>query len=1206
MKQVILNSINFFFLLKKKPLWFSFRVLGLMFIFYGGVGTGFSQNFVPSIAPPEANSFAKFGEIPVGYYSGVPNISIPVYRLKDGSANLDISLRYHAAGIRVSEQASWVGLGWNLDVGGVITRNVKGKFDREECTGNYMNANYCGRLGSSLFPENYTVGYVTEPPELQQCLAENYNAGNMGYTMSSMCTQFWQQMQSCQVELCAGGSFGQSSIADGWFQPDTFSFNFMGYSGTCYYNFQENRFHVITNESFLKVEPIGTYLQMTGMKITSPDGIVYVFGTVQKKYSDPTSTYWGDISSEAFFLSEIQYPDGNYLKFDYTTISSVTQDLFNVSESYTYNGAQNSNPEGTVSNSADSYNPVYLSEINSPNVRITFARSAANQREDIKDSYFLSSISVLDKNTNKTRSFNFQYDYFTSSSVGGSLLSNTFLGANTVAKNFDYSGSLLTKRLKLVSFNEAGVKPYMFKYNETPLPYKTSAAVDHWGYYNGVNNTTLIPDLRNLTAILVSEQIPPHMLDLYNIGADRGPDSVFMKAAILEKVIYPTGGKTEFTYEPNKFSNRQILPANWQGQIIESYNFYKFKKGSDLSINMPDIFTPVAIAGSTDFTLNIHIKGHKGAYIGDITNYDVSPPKVYLQYERERELIKALKNATVTIVQYTLTGDFVGVCKTFKFDENLFNTENYADIDGSKLVIDKTFTLPRSFKYSLFVTCPYAYGGFDAYGGETKVEAKLFNTVRAPYTEPVSFGGGLRVKMIRNFTDQNDSEPATTKKYTYPGGGQLFLPLKYIKQQPIWYCGQPMPDGFYATTISNSNDFGTNLGSLGQYVGYSEVVEESLSKNNDTNGRTKYQYINEGLFTATSVVPTLEAKSNGYLAGVFTYDKNGVLLRSTENFFTYQNQDRYAGLVTTQYVTESACTSSGVMAGYLQHSPAYRSTYYYIYDANRINTYVVEKNFSGGLTNVKSTVYQHNALRQVISEATYNIDWLQVLNGTISAPTALAETKTYYPANPPAGYTSSDYTAMGNAYYLLPLKAEGYRNGAKVSEKTFNYSLSTFPTRLNVNVNRSSYLPANIIEKPTASAAVVNDKLSEFVFANGNIVQVKGPDGVPVTFIWDYNLSFPVAKIVNATYSSVAAQLGSCNSGCAGQINCDVKWNCIRSAFPNAQVTSYAYSAIDGVVSITDPNGRKSSYQYDSVSRLISILDHDGNYLRVFMYHYKD
>src|ERR1700744_1818425 len=78
--------------------------------------SGLLPNVVSS--SPEAASLGKFGEWPVSQYTGVPEISIPLYTVKIKNVEVPIQLSYHASGIRVDEMASCVGTGWTLNAGG--------------------------------------------------------------------------------------------------------------------------------------------------------------------------------------------------------------------------------------------------------------------------------------------------------------------------------------------------------------------------------------------------------------------------------------------------------------------------------------------------------------------------------------------------------------------------------------------------------------------------------------------------------------------------------------------------------------------------------------------------------------------------------------------------------------------------------------------------------------------------------------------------------------------------------------------------------------------------------------------------------------------------------------------------------------------------------------------------------------------------------
>src|SRR5437588_6721652 len=71
------------------------------------------QNYVP--ASPTAFHFLKYDQMPVSEYTGIPNIAIPIYQISEDGLSIPINLTYHAGGIRVNQEASWVGLGWDLN-----------------------------------------------------------------------------------------------------------------------------------------------------------------------------------------------------------------------------------------------------------------------------------------------------------------------------------------------------------------------------------------------------------------------------------------------------------------------------------------------------------------------------------------------------------------------------------------------------------------------------------------------------------------------------------------------------------------------------------------------------------------------------------------------------------------------------------------------------------------------------------------------------------------------------------------------------------------------------------------------------------------------------------------------------------------------------------------------------------------------------------
>ena len=78
---------------------------------------------------PNTYAFARYGDLPVDYSTGLPQINLPLTSISDRDIKVDVSLSYYASGIKVDQEASWVGLGWSLNAGGMITCQLRGAPD---------------------------------------------------------------------------------------------------------------------------------------------------------------------------------------------------------------------------------------------------------------------------------------------------------------------------------------------------------------------------------------------------------------------------------------------------------------------------------------------------------------------------------------------------------------------------------------------------------------------------------------------------------------------------------------------------------------------------------------------------------------------------------------------------------------------------------------------------------------------------------------------------------------------------------------------------------------------------------------------------------------------------------------------------------------------------------------------------------------------
>src|SRR5688572_23420804 len=105
-----------------------------------------SFNPVPNIMSPDAASLGKYGSYNVNYYTGVPDITIPLHNINESGIDVSLSLSYDASGFIPNKNAGIVGHNWNLIAGGAITRIVNGQPDEK------YNPNW--------EPANTNIGYI--------------------------------------------------------------------------------------------------------------------------------------------------------------------------------------------------------------------------------------------------------------------------------------------------------------------------------------------------------------------------------------------------------------------------------------------------------------------------------------------------------------------------------------------------------------------------------------------------------------------------------------------------------------------------------------------------------------------------------------------------------------------------------------------------------------------------------------------------------------------------------------------------------------------------------------------------------------------------------------------------------------------------------------------------------------------------------------
>jgi len=1165
-----------------------------------------------SIASPTAASLGKYADIPVNNHTGIPSISIPIYTVQEGSLQVPISLSYHAGGIKVMETASWVGTGWSLNAGGVITRSVRGAPDE--------------KLTSSLYNQQY--GYFSD----------------YGYASYS----FYQPTE--EIPEFVGGK------RDG--EPDLFNFNVGGLSGKFY--FRDDRTPVFEPQQDIKVEYDYTYSQgsIKSFVLTGPDGTRYHFGIQNETNAAVPIERTNSVTSQSgyvqgtvissWYLSKIESADQlDFIKFNYTAenYSYFTISMFPVSSD---------DQQMNSSTAASGYTPpaqpyeysliknivngVRLSEITFSNGKVTFVPST-NPREDLgnasttfdpevvnTEAYALGSIKI-ENNGSVCKKYSLAYDYF----VDNNSLQGYFA---------NYTVFTDKKRLKLNSVQEQScdnlinVPAHTFTYFDELLPRRLSFGQDHWGFYNGVStNTKLIPTYTENTWTEFA-------------GANRDPAWPAMRGGALKKIVYPTGGFSQFEFEAND---------TWAESTL-----YTNLSGPEISVGY----------GNPNTYENFH-------------TLDNSPYTIALDNSN------AGSSATVTVYDFT----------------DLVNPSNEvvavltADVGESKQI---TKVIPVSGRYKITLTKSTNPPG-------TNGAHVLFNK-KIPYTYARNeIVGGLRIKTLTHNDGGANPDMVTSYAYLQDSlersSGVLYSRPAYVeivRSDEIREVGSLGPFGPPNNVCNPQGCIDCNSSSAlsylkspcgirplstsqGNHIGYNEV---KISKTG--NGYSIYKYygsekwdaiIDDVAIRNVNTIPPCNLSIPGYpYAPEPLEPKRGEL--KYEAHFTESGQIIKEAEYTPLFSEESAITPGRIDGTYKSWK---FTTYYELRAVRKASQTVVERLYSSPdkfISTTSATYFEspfHNQVTRtsttgsrgeaIESKFKYAADFknsscdlisdcfgsyattvgmitsqysqdkaLCTANGClyntyIAYRAELADARRDYLAcrmnyiDPDPNNSSSFISCRNNAktnagtelkpiYELqdenifTPIEISKWKDG-KLTSASFNrFDYVTSPVgkvfldkiqTINLTASSNDFIASSVSGNSIVKDSRYQDE-SSLKFDNGNLVQVIKKDGVITSYLWGYGSQYPVAKIVNATYDVAKGYISTTILNApSSEESLRNHLNALRS-IPNAQVFTYTYKPLAGISSETDSKGKSIYYEYDALNRIVLIRDHHNNIIKKIEY----
>ncbi len=463
---------------------FSVIFMGFMLLYF----YGFSQSNTTTTGNTGAAS--KEEATPVNFYTGIPAISVPIYNYASQSGlNFGVSLDYFAGGVKVNELPTSSGLGWNMSAGGVVTRTVRGIPD---------DCEVFGFLYHQIIPNDPRAS-VTE-----------YNKN------------------------CIDA------------EQDVFQYNFAGRSGKFYIGKDSTIFLSTTSKIKIQVikrdlsddgliysEPIenpktlapSLYGTINKFIITTEDGNKYFFEEkesqltyVRKCYQ--TNAYPVLKYASGWYLTKIVAPmAADSIKILYKNIAALTVPEYRSQSASIVNGIITHTDTSSYYSGIE--NPIINGVAKVP-IEIIFSDYKKLVFDYNKDGQFRYGNYPLLRRI-KVQDSVFRYGYM--------------LNWDTAA----YGSNSRAFLNGLDQYTETTLKEgYRFTYNSPFFKVANDPTInfnnkkDHWGYYNGANN---------------SKDYVPTVAGIYT-GANRNANALAI-ASSLASIKNPAGGITYYDFENN-------------------------------------------------------------------------------------------------------------------------------------------------------------------------------------------------------------------------------------------------------------------------------------------------------------------------------------------------------------------------------------------------------------------------------------------------------------------------------------------------------------------------------------------------------------------------------------------------------------------------------------------------------------------------------
>jgi hypothetical protein len=956
--------------------------------------------------------------------------------------------------------------------------------------------------------------------------------------------------------------FFKRKVADGQWdtEPDLYFFNFSGYSGKLVID-SWKQIGIVPHQP-LKIKH--GFNATNTWEITAPDGIVYIFGgseietTLSESSCDvvrPGHAPFEFISS--WYLKEIKSPTSNAsIQLAYAKNEGIVMSEHPTRTEYHFlrNGDPAPPPDQPCA-------PFFFSECE--NITTVDMLNVSSITAKVGSSIV----------QNVSFGFASRQDLLLPRIQGITVFNKSGLAIRDIELKHDYfSGKLILTEIREKSSTGQAERRHTFSYyTDKQLPARLSNAQDFWGYFNGAINSSLIP----------------RVFGLDNDGADRATNVNTIYIGSLKQITYPTGGRTFLEYEPNDY-----------GYYLDG--FVKIVEKGDL--NIPK--SAQLEARSTDSGDGGDVLTEKNISILDEQVAICNCSKGKRPGSKNQDPVDAM----MELVRISNGQSLSLIC------------------DGK----DHTISLYAD-SYKMRVG---ASGGSYA-----KLSISWFES--NPLNNKLRTGGGLRIKKMTD-TEADGNNPPKIRTYRYRlssdperSSGVLMAYPRYSHGATIsriletggtfnvtYYCE------YNAVFSSPVNGLGSTQGAP---LGYEEV-EEILGQNGE-NGRVRSRFTSARQYPDKNlaVMPFPPNDSYDWRRGLLLNEKvidvSGALRKETDNQYEFIDQSK--GGANKKMVPGAKIIYKKNDLTFDSFDEFYLEPYQNISEWFYLKSSTTKQYDNSSVANISTTEAIEYSLVHLqpikrirtLSDGSqeqflykYPLDFNSTVSDADWSSVALAKMKDQNRINVPVEQKQLKASAGSSSFSLVAgelVRFREFQTGKIFPQEIYKYeskvSISN-PLETSIINGQLNFEAYNVGTDRGYRKQVTYDSYD----TNGNLLQQRKENDVPVAYLWGYDQSYPIAEVRNATYQELQNVLGqtvidnfNSNPGTDDQIRSSLQLLRNEPSMKKAQTTSYTFAPLIGVTSISDPNNQIQYFLYDSFNRLSLLRDSNGNIVKRYIYNYK-